>query len=33
VQTQGERLCTFDKDFKRLLPAADLMLLEPTARA
>lgn len=29
AQTQGERLCTFDKDFKRLLPAADLMLLQP----
>lgn len=28
VQSQGERLCTFDRDFRRLLPASDLMLLD-----
>ena len=28
VQAQGDRLCTFDKDFKRLLPASDLVLLD-----
>jgi toxin-antitoxin system PIN domain toxin len=33
VQTQGEQLCTFDKDFRRLLPARDFVLLEPAASA
>lgn len=28
VQSLGERLCTFDRDFRRLLPAGDLVLLE-----
>lgn len=33
VQTQGERLCIFDKDFRRLLPASDFVLLVPKASA
>jgi hypothetical protein len=28
VQSQGDRLCTFDRDFRHLLPASDMVLLD-----
>lgn len=31
VQSLGERLCSFDRSFRRLLPSGDLMLLDTGA--